>query len=84
MSSSLMCPEVCPWPLQWLCKHLGSAPSIFFLHHPEQETSILKVACGHKMAVAALAIASSSPGGKKDNTGNSKRTLSSLPCSPIQ
>lgn len=44
-------------------------PSIFFLNHPEQETSIFEVTCSHKMAVAALAIASSSPGRKKESMG---------------
>lgn len=44
-------------------------PSIFFLNHPEQETSIFKVTCSHKMAVAALAIVSSSPGRKKESMG---------------
>lgn len=44
-------------------------PLIFFLHHPEQVTSILKVACSHKKAVAAPAIASSSPSRKKETAG---------------
>lgn len=47
----------------------------FFLSHLEQETFIVEVTCSHKMAVAALAIASSSPGRKKERWGKDSRDL---------
>ena len=55
---------------------------MFLLHHPVQVTSTLKFACGHKMAVAALAIASCFPG--KEEEGMGERELAGTPSSPIQ
>lgn len=57
--------------------------SVFLFHYPEQVTSILKVAYGHNMAVAALATESSSPGRKKEGVRKRQKGIG-LPSSPIQ
>lgn len=53
--------------------------SVFLFHYPEQVTSILKVAYGHKMVVAALATESSSPGRKKEGVGKRQKVLAYPP-----